>query len=105
MILGRQEAFASKKPVSRALLDAAGTGIGFMIALLMMGSVRELLGAGSLLGYNIMGPNFEPWVVMILPPGGFLTLGFWLLGLTWYQERKKARLANEGAGANERRAA
>jgi H+/Na+-translocating ferredoxin:NAD+ oxidoreductase subunit E len=91
MILGRQEAFASKKPVGRSLLDAAGTGIGFMIALLMMGGFRELLGAGSLLGYSVFGPNFEPWVVMILPPGGFLTLGFWLLGLNWYQERKQRR--------------
>lgn len=105
MILGRQEAFASKKPVGRALLDAAGTGTGFMIALLMMGSVRELLGAGSLLGVNVMGPNFEPWVVMILPAGGFLTLGFWLLGLNWYQERKKARQQQATEPSEERRAA
>jgi electron transport complex protein RnfE len=105
MILGRQEAFASKKPVARALLDAAGTGIGFMIALLMMGSVRELLGNGTLLEVNIMGDNFEPWVVMILPPGGFLTLGFWLLGLNWYQERKKARKAEAADSADERRTA
>jgi electron transport complex protein RnfE len=91
MILGRQESFASKRPVGRALLDAAGTGVGFMIALLMMGGIRELLGAGTLLGFPIFGDGFEPWVVMILPPGGFLTLGCWLLGLAWWEERRKAR--------------
>ena len=89
MILGRQEAFASKRPVGRALLDAFGTGIGFMIALLMMGGVRELLWNGSLLGYPVMGPSFEPWIVMILPPGGFLTLGVILVLFGWWEERHK----------------
>jgi electron transport complex protein RnfE len=84
MILGRQEAFASKRPVGRALMDAFGTGTGFMIALLMMGGLRELLGNGSLLGYSVMGPSFEPWIVMILPPGGFLTLGVILLVFGWW---------------------
>ena len=84
MILGRQEAFASKRPVGRALLDAAGTGTGFMIAMLMMGTFREVLGNGSIMGYSVLGPNFEPWIVMILPPGGFLTLGFILLWFGWW---------------------
>ncbi len=88
MILGRQEAFASKNSIGRSLLDAVGTGFGFIIALLLMGGFRELLGSGSLLGYSIFGPGFEPWVVMILPPGGFLTLGFLLLILSWWQKRK-----------------
>ena len=94
MILGRQESFASKKPVGRALLDAAGTGVGFLIAMLMMGGIRELLGAGTLLGFPVFGDSFEPWVVMILPPGGFLTLGCWLLGLAWWEERRKGRASN-----------
>ena len=88
MILGRQEAFASKRPVGRALLDATGTGTGFMIAMLMMGAVRELLGNGSLLGYSVFGPSFEPWIIMILPPGGFLTLGFILLAFGWWRGRQ-----------------
>ena len=88
MILGRQEAFASKRPVGRALLDAAGTGTGFMIAMLMMGTFREVLGNGSIMGYSVQGPNFEPWIVMLLPPGGFLTLGFILLWFGWWSERK-----------------
>lgn len=89
MILGRQEAFASKRSVGRSMLDAAGTGAGFTIALLMMGTFREVLGNGSILGYSVFGPGFEPWVVMILPPGGFFTLGFILLGFAWWDERKK----------------
>ncbi|MBT8478069.1 MAG: electron transport complex subunit E [Gemmatimonadetes bacterium] len=87
MILGRQEAFASKRPVGRALLDAVGTGTGFMIAMLMMGTFREVLGSGSVMGYSLFGENFEPWIVMILPPGGFLTLGFILLAFGWWKER------------------
>lgn len=88
MILGRQEAFASKRPVGRSLLDAAGAGAGFMVALLMMGTFREILGNGSVMGYSLFGENFEPWIVMILPPGGFLTLGFILLAFGWWKERQ-----------------
>jgi len=107
MILSRQEAFASKQPVGRSLLDAAGTGVGFMIALLMMGTVRELLGNGTLLGFSLFGPAYEPWVIMILPPGGFLTLGVWLLLLSWI-ERRRARTVRPGTwpeGVADRRAA
>lgn len=93
MILGRQEAFASKRPVGRALLDALGTAAGFTIAMLMMGTFREVVGSGTLLEgtpwvFNLFGPNYEPWVVMISPPGGFFTLGFILLFLGWWEERK-----------------
>ncbi|MDP2469670.1 MAG: electron transport complex subunit E [Candidatus Palauibacterales bacterium] len=88
MILGRQEAFASKRPVGRSILDAAGSGAGFMIALLMMGTFREILGSGSIMGHSLFGENFEPWIVMILPPGGFLTLGSILLVFGWWKERK-----------------
>jgi Na+-translocating ferredoxin:NAD+ oxidoreductase subunit E len=89
MILARQEAFASKRPVGRSLLDALGTSIGFTIALLMMGVSRELLGNGTLLGYNVMGPSWEPWIIMILPPGAFFAIGFLLLVIGWWQERKQ----------------
>jgi len=89
MILGRQEAFASKNTVGRALLDAVGTGVGFIIALLMMGGFREILGNGSFLGVPLFGADFQPWIVMILPAGGFFTLGFILLGFGWWEERKR----------------
>jgi electron transport complex protein RnfE len=91
MILSRQEAFASKRPLGRSMLDAFGTGVGFMIALIMMGAVREVLGQGTLMNFRVIPGNFEPWVIFILPPGGFLTLGFWLLLLNWWQERKRER--------------
>jgi electron transport complex protein RnfE len=91
MILSRQEAFASKRPIGRSMLDAFGTGIGFMIAMIMMGAVREVLGQGTLMNFRVIPGNFEPWVIFILPPGGFLTLGFWLLLLNWWQERKRER--------------
>jgi electron transport complex protein RnfE len=90
IVLGRQEAFASKNPVGRAALDALGSGTGFTIALLLMGIPREVLGNGTFLGVNVMGPSFEPWVVMVLPPGGFLMIGILLVGLNW-RERIAAR--------------
>jgi len=101
MILGRQEAFASKRPVSRALLDAVGTGFGFIIALFMMGAVREILGSGSFLGMSLFGPNFEPWVVFVLPPGGFLTLGFILLFLSWLERRRAQRAVDDETAAGD----
>jgi len=107
MILGRQEVFASKHPVGRAFLDALGTGVGFSIALFLLGAVREVLGSGSFLGVPLFGPDYEPWVVMILPPGGFLTLGALLLGLAWWQERRTEQggsAAEDGGGATGERA-
>lgn len=79
MILGRAESYASKNRVSKSVINALGMGIGFSIALLCLGTVREILGAGTLLGFPLFGDNFEPWVVMLLPPGGFFVLGSWLL--------------------------
>jgi Na+-translocating ferredoxin:NAD+ oxidoreductase subunit E len=91
MILGRQESFASRRPVGRAILDAAGTGAGFMIAMVLLSGVRELLGNGSLLDIPVFGPGFEPWIVMILPPGGFFTLGILMLILSWRTQRTVKR--------------
>jgi electron transport complex protein RnfE len=93
MILGRQEAFASKNTVRLAVVDALGMASGFLFALVALGSVREVLGEGRLFGVDLFGPQFEPWVIMILPPGGFLTLGLLLLFFSWLEERKR-QLAN-----------
>jgi electron transport complex protein RnfE len=95
VILGRQEAFASKNPVGRSLLDAAGTGLGFIIALFLLGAIREVLGYGTFLEVPIFGDSYEPWIVFILPPGGFFTIGFILLTLNWWEKRK---LERRGAG-------
>ncbi|MCW9079262.1 MAG: electron transport complex subunit RsxE [Gammaproteobacteria bacterium] len=88
MILGRQEAFASRNSVRLAVVDALGMASGFLFALFALGSVREILGEGALFGVPLFGPHFEPWVIMILPPGGFLTLGLLLLFFNWVKERK-----------------
>jgi electron transport complex protein RnfE len=88
IILGRQEAFSSRNSVGRAALDAIGTGFGFIIAMLLMSGFREVVGNGTFLGYSVFGPNYEPWIIMILPPGGFFTLGLLLLGLSWWTQRK-----------------
>jgi Na+-translocating ferredoxin:NAD+ oxidoreductase subunit E len=91
VILGRAEAFSSKNTVGRSLVDALGMGAGFTVAILALGVVRELLGNGTLLGYPVLGPNFEPWVVMVLPAGAFFVLAGWLLLFNWLAERKKER--------------
>ncbi|HHH13854.1 MAG TPA: electron transport complex subunit E [Thiolapillus brandeum] len=87
IILGRAEAYASRNRPLKAVVNAAGMGAGFTFALLCLGGVRELLGAGSLFGFDLFGPNFQPWVVMVLPPGGFLVLGGWLLLFDWLKQR------------------
>lgn len=89
LILGRQEAFASRHSVGMALLDAVGMAGGFLLALFSLGSVREILGNGSWLGIQLFGSQFEPWVIMVLPPGGFLTLGLLLLLFHWVQVRRE----------------
>ncbi len=93
MILGRQEAFAAKHSVRLAVVDAVGIASGFMFALFTLGAVREILGEGALFGVSLFGPNFEPWIIMILPPGGFITLGLILLFFSWVKERKEQMLA------------
>ncbi len=87
IILGRQEAFSSKNSVGRSFIDALGMSSGFILALLVLSSIREILGAGTFLGHQVMGPWFKPWIIMILPPGAFLALGI-LLGMALHIEYK-----------------
>lgn len=91
LILGRQEAFSSKNKIGLAIADALGMSAGFTIALLSIGVVREVLGSGTLFNVSLFGDHFEPWVIMILPPGGFLVLGFLLLFFNWFSQWKKNR--------------
>lgn len=75
LILGRSEAYASKMPVSRSFFDALGMGIGFTWGLSLLGGIREILGMGSFFGIQVLPDTTTSWVIMILPPGAFLTLG------------------------------
>ena len=88
LILGRQEAFASRHSVKLAVMDAIGMSMGFLLALFSLGAVREILGEGKLFGISLFGDNFEPWVIMILPPGGFITLGLILLFFNWVTQKR-----------------
>ena len=91
LILGRQEAFSFKNPIRLAMVDALGMALGFTFALFCLGAIREILGNGSLFGVSLFGPSFEPWIVMILPPGGFLSLGFLLLFFNWLKQRQEQK--------------
>lgn len=90
LILGRQEAFASKNTVKRSLLDAFGMGVGFFLSLLVLSTVREILGFGTWFGIQVMPDLFNPWMVMIMAPGAFLTLGI-MLGAYGIFKGKKSR--------------
>ena len=90
VILARAEAFASKNGVLDSTLDGIGMGVGFTLALMVLGAVRELLGNGSIFGFGLLGASYKPALIMILPPGGFLALGL-LLALYNSYQIKKAR--------------
>ncbi|QQS36194.1 MAG: electron transport complex subunit E [Ignavibacteriales bacterium] len=89
IILGRAEAFASKNSPLRSVLDALGNGAGFLISLFVLGGIREIIGSRTLLGYQVLPNAFEPWLIMILPAGAFLTLGLMMGFANVYIERKK----------------
>jgi electron transport complex protein RnfE len=89
IILARAETFASKNTPFQSLMDGVGMGLGFTIALTLLGSVRELLGAGSLFGITLLGQGFEPATIMILPPGAFFTLGLLLALLNKVDKKQK----------------
>jgi len=74
IILGRQEAFASKEPVGRSLLDALGMGLGFALALVILGSVRELFYQGTIGNLTILGNWYKPMIIMVQPAGAFISL-------------------------------
>jgi len=100
IILGRAEAFASRNPVGLSVADALGMGTGFTLALILIGGIREVLGSGALFGFRVLGASFEPWVVMVLPPGGFLVLGALLLVFAKVAELRQ-RAAARAAAAQE----
>ena len=89
LILGRAEAFASKNRLFPAVVDGVGMGLGFTLALFVLGSVRELFGSGALLGYPVFGPDYQPLLLMILPPGAFIAMGLLLAVMNKFDARHK----------------
>lgn len=88
LILARAESFASKNGVLSSVIDGIGMGLGFTLALTILGAVRELLGAGSIFGISIFGVFYQPALLFILPPGAFLTLGFLMAGFNKIRNKK-----------------
>lgn len=100
IILGRAEMFASKNKVLPSILDAIGMGIGFTAALLAMGSIREILGAGTWFGIPLTANIIDPMIIMILPPGGFFVFGILVaLANKLSKDGKKATLGCAGCPA------
>jgi electron transport complex protein RnfE len=96
MILGRAEAYASKQRLGATIVNGLGIGAGFTFALLCIGVVREILGSGELFGFALFSEAFQPWVVMVLPPGGFFVLGAWLLVFNAYRNHHEKARQNQG---------
>ena len=88
IILARAESFASKNGPVASIGDGIGMGLGFAMALTILGSVREILGNGSIFGMSMFGANFQPALIMILPPGAFLALGMILAFINKMKSKK-----------------
>ena len=88
LILGRAEAYASKNGLLISFIDGLGMGVGFTLALFVLGSVREIFGSGALLGYSLFGASYQPFLLMILPPGAFITMGLLLAAMNRIDARQ-----------------
>lgn len=88
IILARAESFASKNSPIASVIDGVGMGLGFTLALTILGAVREFFGAGSLFGLSLFGASYQPALLFILPPGAFLTLGFLMAGFNKIRSKK-----------------
>lgn len=89
IILGRAEAFASKNNVVLSVVDGIGMGIGFTLSLIIISGIREITGSGTFYGFPVAPAQFQPVLLMVLPPGAFLTLGFVLGIFKWLDMRNK----------------
>jgi len=88
IILGRAEAFASKNSVLPSIADGLGMGLGFTLSLTFLGGLREVLGSGTFFGATVMAASYEPFAVMLKPPGAFLCLGLILAGMNLIGAKK-----------------
>jgi len=100
IILARAEVFASKNGVWKSFLDGFGMGCGFTLAMLLIAVIRELFGAGTILGMPVLGESYNPMLMMILPPGAFILIGYLVAACkTWNaKQEEKARIAELKAG-------
>jgi len=89
IILARAESFASKYNPFYSFFDGIGMGLGFTIALTILGIIREILGAGTVFGFSLFSHTFEPAIIMILPPGAFFTLGLLLALLNKLDQKQR----------------
>lgn len=99
IILARAEAFASKNNVKESAVDGLGMGLGFTLALLVLGSLREILGAGTIFNFQLFGPSFEPALIFIMPPGAFILLG--ILIAIFNSVRKKKEIVKQEKATTE----
>lgn len=90
-ILGRAEAFASKNSLLDSFVDAIAVGLGFTLALVVLGGVRELFGQGEFFGFSVFGESYPDMLMFILPPGAFIALGFILAAVNMINRAAKAR--------------
>jgi Na+-transporting NADH:ubiquinone oxidoreductase subunit D len=81
IVMGRAEAFALKESPGRSVLDGIGNGLGYSIVLILVGSFRELLGSGTLLGYHVLPASYPGNLLMVLPPGAFILIAL----IIWFQ--------------------
>lgn len=88
IVLGRAESFAAKNGVIESILDGIGSGMGFTLALTFLGAVREILGNGSVFGISLVPENFQPALIFVLAPGGFMTIGIILACINIIKNRK-----------------
>ena len=95
IILARAEAFASKNKVLPSIIDGLAMGAGFTFALVILGSIREIIGAGTIFGISVFGDWFEPAVLFIMPPGAFITLGFVIALVQKLQHRREKFLKRQ----------
>lgn len=103
IILGRVETFSSKNPFLLSIVDAIGMGIGFTLALTVLGSIRELLGFGAIFSFQVAGSWFNPLVVMILPAGAFITLGMLMALMNYLDDKLNNKLKSKSKAQTEQK--
>lgn len=91
IVLGRAEAFASKNNVFDSFLDGLGMGLGFLLTISVLATIREVIGNGTFFGMKLFGSSYSPAIVAILPPGAFLTIGLMLGGMNFINIKNKER--------------